>query len=208
MIARLSSWKLLLCGVVSGAVLGLIARLWMRWISTNPEFSWSGTIFIIGAFTIFTTTQATVFALRRRTKSKRITSIIRGGGVLFSLPIFGAAGAIMFPTVALASIALWQKSLDKKFRIALSVISLVIPILQINGFISDFGMNIATFGRVLLFVAIYSVVICIIKPTITPYESLDSIVRTSNRRRNILVVVFIVLITLLFLFFTIGISGN
>ena len=179
----------------------------MRWISTDPEFSWSGTIFIIGAFTIFTTTQATVFVLRRKTKNKRVTLIIRGGGILFSLPIFGAAGAIMFPTVALVSIALWQKKLDKKVRIALCFIGSIIPILQITDFISDFGWTIATLGRILLFIAIYGVVIILIKSTVSPFE-FGSGVKMAKTRRNILILVFIVFITLLFLFFTFGISGS
>lgn len=207
MFARQSAWKLLLFGVLGGAFLGSLARLWMRWISTDPEFSWSGTIFIIGAFTIFSTTQASVFVLRRITKNKRVTLIIRGGGILFSLPIFGAAGAIMFPTVALVSIALWQKKLDKKIRIALCLIGSIIPILQITDFISDFGWTIATLGRVLLFIAIYGVVIILIKPTVSPFE-FGSGVKIAKTRRNILILVFIVFIVLLFLFFTIGISGS
>lgn len=208
MITRLSNWKLILSGVLVGAVLGISARLWMRWISTDPEFSWSGTIFIVVAFTIFTATQATVFIFRRKTKSKRITSMIRGGGVLFSLPIFTAAGAVMFPAVALASIALWQKKMDKKVRIILFAISLIIPTLQIIGFASDFGWTIATLGRSLLFILIYSIVVCLLSPTIKQYASTDSEVVRSSRRRNTLIVAFIVFVSLLFLFFTIGITGN
>ena len=34
-------------GVVAGFLLGIIARLWMRWISTDPEFTWSGSIYIV-----------------------------------------------------------------------------------------------------------------------------------------------------------------
>lgn len=201
-------WKIILAAVLGGALLGITARLWMRWISTDPEFSWSGTIFIVLGFAIFTTNQAIVFVLRKKTKSRRATSIIRGAGVLFSLPIFAAAGAIMFPTVALASIAVWQKRMDKKVRLALIAISLVIPIMQIWGFISDFGFNFVTLGRALLFVVIYSVVIYIVKPTVAPFESADSIAKISQRQRNILVSIFVVLITLLFLFFTVGIPGN
>lgn len=208
MIIAQRGWKIILAAVLGGLVLGIVARFWMRWISTDPEFTWSGTIFIILGFAIFATNQAIVFVLRKSTKSRRVTSIIRSAGVLFSLPIFAAAGAIMFPTVALASIAVWQKRMDKKVRLALLAISLVIPIMQIWSIISDFGFNFVTLGRALLFIAIYSVVIYIIKPTVAPFESTESIVKISHRRRNVLVAIFIVLITLLFLFFTIGIPGN
>ncbi len=207
MIIAQRGWKIIFAAVLGGLVLGIVARLWMRWISTDPEFSWSGTGFIIGAFTIFTTNQATVFVLRRRTKSRRLTTIIRGGGTIFSLPIFGAAGAIMLPTVALTSIALWQKKMDRKVRAALCVIGSVIPIIQIRGFISDFGWTIATLGRTLLFVAIYFTVVLLIKPTVSPFE-FASEVKIAKGRRNIWIVLFIVFVTLLFLFFTIGFPGN
>lgn len=207
MIIAQRGWKIILAAVLGGLVLGIVARLWMRWISTDPEFSWSGTIFIVLGFAIFTTNQATVFVLRKKTKSRRVTSIIRGAGVLFSLPIFAAAGAIMFPTVALASIAVWQKTMDKKVRLALLAISLIIPIMQIWGFISDFGFNFVTLGRALLFVAIYSVVIYIVKSTISPFEFASEVI-IAKGRRNIWIVPFIVFVTLLFLFFTFGIPGN
>jgi len=35
-------------GLGLGAAWGALARVWMRLISTAPEFSWSGTLFIIG----------------------------------------------------------------------------------------------------------------------------------------------------------------
>ena len=207
MIIAQRGWKIILAAVFGGLLLGVVARLWMRWISTDPEFSWSGTGFIIGAFTIFTTTQAIVFVLRRRTASKRVTTIVRGGGTILSLPIFGGAGVIMLPTVALTSIALWQKRMDRKVRIALCVIGSIIPILQIKGFITDFGWTIATLGRALLFIAIYVIVVILIKPTVSPFK-FGSEIKVAKGRRNIWIVLFIVFVTLLFLFFTIGIQSN
>lgn len=128
MIIAQRGWKIIIAAVLGGAFLGITARLWMRWISTDPEFTWAGTIGIVSAFTVFTTSQAAIYAARRRVKNKRLTSVIRGVGIFFTLPLFTAAGAIMFPTVALASIAVWQKKMDKKVRLALLAISLIIPI--------------------------------------------------------------------------------
>ena len=53
--------KVVVAALTGGLALGVISRLWMRWISTDPEFSWSGTIFIVIAFMIFTTNQSIVF---------------------------------------------------------------------------------------------------------------------------------------------------
>ena len=105
--------KTLELGFFGGMTVGVLARVWMRWISTDPEFSWSGSIFIVMSFTIFFTVQSIVAVFRRRVRSRRATTLVRIFGVIFSLPIFGAAGAVMLPTVAIASIVLWTGVLSK-----------------------------------------------------------------------------------------------
>jgi phosphoglycerol transferase MdoB-like AlkP superfamily enzyme len=194
MIVAQRGWKIILAAVFGGLVLGIVARLWMRWISTDPEFSWGGTLGIVIAFTIFATTQATIYVLRRRVISRRLTSVIRGVGTFFTLPIFTAAGAVMFPTVILASIAVWRKKIYTDVRIALLVISFVIPAIQIKGIGSDFGWNFVTLGRSLLFILIYSVVILLLKPTLTPYEGSDSKVELTKRFKLILIAVFTIFV--------------
>lgn len=199
MIVAQRGWKIILGAVFGGFVLGVVARLWMRWISTDPEFSWGGTLGIVISFTIFATTQATIYVLRRRVISRRLTSVIRGVGTFFTLPLFTAAGAIMFPTVILASIAIWRKKIDKKVRIALFLISLVIPVIQIMEIGSDFGWNFVTLGRSLLFILIYSVVILLLKPTLTPFVGSSSKVVRSKRLKFTLIAVFIVLVAFIVL---------
>lgn len=181
MMATKSGWKIILAAVFGGLVLGVIARLWMRWIASEPDFSWSGTIFIIQSFTIFATTQAVVYVLRRKVRTRRLTSIIRVGGILLSLPIFGGAGVVMLPTVALAAIAFWRKTLNKWVRIALLTIGLIptVPIIAEIG--KDFGWNFVTLGKSLLFLLIYSTVVFLLKPTLTPYIGTDQ--KASRRQR-------------------------
>lgn len=207
-VSKVGKGKVVLTALLSGLVLGVLARAWMRWISTDPEFSWSGTVFIVMAFMIFTLVQSLVFLLRKRFKGKRSALLIRTVGVIFSLPLFTAAGAIMFPTVALASIALWQSKMDRKVRFALVVISLIIPAIQIRDFGSDFGWNFPTLGKSLLFILIYSVVILFLKPTLTPYVGPDSRMVPTSRFKSLFIIAFIVLMALLYLLFTIGITGS
>jgi len=195
-----SSKRLIIIGAaLTGLMLGIVARLWMRWVSTDPEFTWGGTLGIVIFFTIFTTTQSIIYVLRRKVISRRFTSILRGVGTFFTLPLFTAAGALMFPTVLLASIAIWRKELNIRIRIALLLLSFVIPVIQINEIGSDFGWNFITLGRALLFILIYSMVILLLQPTLNPYLGSDSKVLLSKRLKLTLIAVLTILLVFIVL---------
>lgn len=200
--------KTLALGFFGGITVGVLARAWMRWISTDPEFSWSGTIFIVMSFTIFFTTQSIVAVFRRRVRSRRATNLVRIFGVIFSLPLFSAAGAIMLPTVAIASIALWTEGFSKlggKGRVArviLLALSLAIPINISRDIISDFGWTITTLGRILLFAIVYGLVIIATSPTVKPYYGENSGPRKLSKLQKVLLMIGVLGIVL-FLFVSI-----
>ncbi|WP_377641682.1 hypothetical protein [Oryzobacter terrae] len=82
-------------GLVLGLVWGSVARGFMRLLATSPEFTWSGTLFIIG-------TAGLVGALVAVVRSQRLAGRSwwwRLLGLPFVL-LFSAAGAIMAPGVA------------------------------------------------------------------------------------------------------------
>ena len=184
--------KTLALGFFGGITVGVVARAWMRWISTDPEFSWSGTIFIVMAFTIFFTAQSIVAVFRRRVRSSRATTLVRIFGVIFSLPLFSPAGAVMLPTVAIASIVLWTEGLKRLGRIGriaravLLVLSLAIPVNISRDIISNFGWTIPTLGRILLFVTIYSLVIIATRPTLKPYFGENSVPKKMSILQKVL----------------------
>lgn len=95
---RLVGW-----GVVAGLTWGVAMRAWMRLISTDPEFSWAGTLFIIGASTVVGAVLGLARARRRR----------GGRGwwrlSLTSLVLLGAGGAVMWPTVVAWGAALGRR---------------------------------------------------------------------------------------------------
>ncbi len=153
-------------GFFGGLTLGVVARLWMRWISTDPEFTWGGTIGILLGFTLFFTAHSTVFFAVRRGWSTRATKIARIAALPFSLLLFSAQGAIMLPTVVTGSLAAWRKSWPKWVRVVLGLVSLVIPVTVVMGIAEDFGWGFATVGRILLFALVYGVVIAITQPTV------------------------------------------
>ena len=96
-----------LAGAATGLAWGIVARLWMRFISDQPEFSWSGTGFVVGASTIVGATLG--LAWLRRTRGGRGWWRLCGLAVL----LLGAgAGLIMIPTVVVAAVALgrpWRR---------------------------------------------------------------------------------------------------
>ncbi len=95
--------------VISGAVLGLswgiVMRAWMRYITDNPEFTWSGTGFILGAATLAGTLMG--IAWWRRSKGG-------DGGWRFTalgiLPLGFGAGSIMIPSVLLGAVAIGRRN--------------------------------------------------------------------------------------------------
>jgi len=157
--------KVILVGLVGGFTLGVVARIWMRWISTEPEFSFGGTIAIVVFFTIFATAQSIIHLLRMHIKSKWVIAP-RVCGAILTLPLFMAAGAMMFPTVVLASIGVWRPNLNKVVRVILLILSFVIPVIICRDIIADFGWTFGSLGRVLLFVVIYSLFIRVLRPTV------------------------------------------
>lgn len=155
-------------GIFSGLMLGIIARAWMRWISTDLEFTWSGTFFIVLAFVFFGSVHSLVFFARERGWSRRKVNLIRIASIFFTLPLFAAAGSAMFPTVLTGSLARWRTDWWLWFRWLLAGCSVVIPIFIIRDIGNNFGWGIATVGRVLLFISIYFVVISATRSAVSP----------------------------------------
>ena len=101
--------------VVRGALLGLswgiAMRIWMRFISTSPEFTWSGTGYILGATTLAGMLLGLGWARRAKAKGNwwRLTG-------LSMLPLGVAAGGVMIPSVFLGALALGRKNWHKAVR--------------------------------------------------------------------------------------------
>lgn len=169
---NLSRVKVVAGYFLTGLAIGVIARFWMRWISTDPEFSWSGTIFIVGAFALFFTTQSLVSIFSNITTSQLISRLIRIGGLILTLPLFMGAGAMMFPSVVLASFALWGGLLKRRGQLIFLSLSLIIPSIISKDIITDFGWSFATLGRILLFFLIYTVIVLATRPTTSPNRNL------------------------------------
>lgn len=78
----------------------------------------------------------------------------------------------MFPSVVLASFALWTGLLKRRGQLIFLSLSLIIPSIISKDIITEFGWSFATLGRILLFFLIYTVIVLAARPTTTPNPNL------------------------------------
>lgn len=92
-----SLWRYALAGAGLGLTWAVYARAWMRYVSIDPAFTWSGTGFILGAGVVAGACLGVVEAARRsgRTPWWRVVGI---GGI----GLGGGAGSLLVPVVLLA----------------------------------------------------------------------------------------------------------
>jgi len=149
----------LACGLFGGFVLGAAARAWMRLISDSPEFTWSGTIFIVGGFTVFGLVQSTVALRRRRIRRRWALTIVRVIGIVGMMPLFVAAGAVMFPTVMGAGLARARSDWPRWVRVVCVVVALGPVALVASQVIGDFGWSLHSLAGLLVMLAIYGIIV-------------------------------------------------
>ena len=179
-------------GFLAGLALGSVARGWMRLFTDDPEFSWSGTIFIVGAFGVACFGITLAAAARQAGWRRRVTTPIRVLAVVLVLPMFGGAGAVMLPTVALGAFAAWRP-VPRRVRITLATVAGALAALVAVGAVAAAGLNAKTVLGVVLFVATYLVVIAAMWSIAAP---IDDGWRVPRRVRiPVLIAVALVVIT-------------
>jgi hypothetical protein len=91
-------------GAVTGAAWGVLARIWMRLISGNPEFSWTGTLLIIGLAALLGAGVGLAARARLAGRSRWWTLAVVPGLVLFLSP-----GMLLAPSFLVGSLAYAQR---------------------------------------------------------------------------------------------------
>lgn len=158
----------LACGIFGGFTLGVAARAWMRLISDSPEFTWSGTIFIVAGFTVFGTLQSVVAVARTRVRRRWALTTVRVIGIVAMMPLFVAAGAIMFPTVIGAGLARARSDWPRWVRILCVVVALGPVVLVARQLIDDFGWSLHSLAGLLVMLAIYGIIVRSTQFTLEP----------------------------------------
>lgn len=136
-----------------GAAWGVAARLWMRYISEDPEFSVAGTSFIIAIPTIISL--FSVLATRCvgwRAAARRPSRALAGFSTIL---LGGAAGILMMPTLVLGGIV-WahRKRLPGAVLIVIATLAAV-PIFAVVGEIPKGGRVVVAFPAYLLLLATF-----------------------------------------------------
>jgi hypothetical protein len=125
--------------VMIGALYGVALRGWMRFVSTDPEFSWSGTGYIVGVFTVLGLMAGLVGLARRRGWQHGLVVTRVVGGVL-ALGCFMAAGLAMFPTIVPAALGVARTDWWRPLRLALIAGGAVIAGMVVLG-MHDLGLQ-------------------------------------------------------------------
>jgi len=152
-------WSVVLLGGLAGGLAwGINARLWMRFISTDPEFTWSGTLFIVVGFGIAGLAQSAAYLGRRANLRRPAMTVVRVVGVIGLLPLGGAAGASMFPTIILAALVLTHQNWPRWLRGIVGAAALLPALANGRSFFHDLSVERAVVG-VIWFFAIYAGII-------------------------------------------------
>ena len=109
-------------GLGLGLSWGIAARVWMRLISTEPEFSWTGTVMILALTGLTGLVLGLLYGVRRTGRSRwwRVLAVL-------CLPMFASPGMLFFPAFLLGGLLylphLWTRLLGL-VGIALSQVGL------------------------------------------------------------------------------------
>jgi hypothetical protein len=157
----------LLGGLLAGLAWGVDARVWMRFISTDPEFTWSGTLFIVLGFGIAGLAQSGAYLGRRAGLGRSRMTVLRVVTFAGLLPLGMAAGGPMFPTVVLAPLALTHTDWSRRTRLFVGVIALL-PVVAIAAILSEDLSTSRAGAGFLWFLAVYAGIIWAARFTLAP----------------------------------------
>ncbi len=166
-------------GLTTGVSLGVAARAFMRLLTEDPEFTWSGTLLIVGIFAVFGLVQSVVAAVRSRTTRQWVTVPTRLIGGLSLVLLGGGPGVLMLPFLWFGALALWQTTWRRWKRATLAALAAANMIGFVGMTLSEEGVDRLLETRALagfaLFAATYAATVWAVGPTLTPRSTAESV---------------------------------
>lgn len=192
-------------GVVVGSLLvglvwGAFARVWMRFISSDPEFSWNGTLFIVGAFGVVGCFQGVAHAIRRRGVRRSIRTCTRVVTMASIVLVTNGPAIPLLVTVIIAPIVITHPLWNRRARIVLGVLATLPLFAIILPLFADLSPFRAVVGSV-WFLVVYGGVVAAATASARP------VVGEEHRVRPVLVLVPLALALALAAVATIGAGG-
>jgi len=183
---RYSGVLVVLAGLMVGALWGVLARAWMRFVSAAPEFSWSGTLMIIGIFAFCGMAQGLAAAARRGGWPRPARIAAQTAAIASAVPLGLGAGSIMMPSTLLAGFAIGRTEMNRLGRIALAALAFLPTTFVLTQLVDELPLWRAVAGWVLMF-AIYLPISWALSRTIRTLGAPGR--RLSNRQIVVLLVV-------------------
>lgn len=152
---RTSSLLVLLASFLAGAGLGIVARIWMRFITTDAEFTTEGTLIIVVGFGVMFLGQAGVYLGRRSGVRPLGFVVLRVLAIVTLVPLATGAGAFAIPIIVFAPLAISRTGWNRWLRLLLGVLALVPAGFVAFTLFSDLSATRATIG-VVWFALIYA----------------------------------------------------
>lgn len=161
-------WSVVLsAGLAGGLAWGVNARLWMRYITSRAEFTWSGTLFIIIAFGLAALAQAVVYLGRRRALPRSRLTALRVVGVMTLIPLSFGAGGAGFPIIIFGPLALTQRSWSRWTRRAAASVAVLFAVGVAASMFAELSPMRALIGTA-WFVSIYAVTVWAARFSLAP----------------------------------------
>jgi hypothetical protein len=154
-------------GFFGGLTGGIYARIWMRFISTDPEFSWAGTVFIVIGFGIAGMGQSGAYLGRRARLPRGRMTALRVVTFASLLPLGMAAGGPMFPAVVLAPLAITHTEWSGRMRLLVCVVA-AIPVVATAMILSEDLSSTRTVVGFLWFLSVYAGIVWAARFTLAP----------------------------------------
>ena len=154
-------------GLVAGLTWGIVARVWMRFIAVDPEFTRAGTLFIVIGFGIAGLGQASAYLGRRAGLRRPRMTVVRILAFASLLPLGMAAGGPMLPAIVLLSLAPTHTEWSGRMRLVLVVVALL-PVVAVAGILLDDLSTPRAVVGFMWFVMVYAGIVWAARFTLAP----------------------------------------